>query len=270
MLDANDPKAKQTHIPEGESFAEYLARRAGGQPQSADSTVATTGRAAVTYGRNGYDPKKRDSLESSYSARPATSNEAPSPAFVASPAPVSAGAGRKAIDYGKPGYSPQSRPTPPAPEVSSSSSAVEAPTEARPSASRVTYKTGAGYTPKSRGALERAFSAPAVPHPDADAAVAPRTGGVDYTQPYGGYDPKNRPSETQGKLARVFAAAAAFVSTLSAVEAAPALSATLGSKIDYKVYSPHPPTPNPTLQPPIPIHQFLIPKTSNPNPKLEL
>ena len=34
----------------------------------------------------------------------------------------------------------------------------------------------------------------------------------------------------------MFAAAAAFVSTLSSVEAAPSLSATLGSKIDYKVH----------------------------------
>ena len=29
-LDTSDPKSKQTHIPEGESFAEYLARRNGG------------------------------------------------------------------------------------------------------------------------------------------------------------------------------------------------------------------------------------------------
>jgi len=27
-IDPNDPKSKQTHIPEGESFAEYMARRA--------------------------------------------------------------------------------------------------------------------------------------------------------------------------------------------------------------------------------------------------
>ena len=29
-IDPNDPKSKQTHIPQGESFAEYLARRNGG------------------------------------------------------------------------------------------------------------------------------------------------------------------------------------------------------------------------------------------------
>jgi len=28
QLDPNDPKAKQTHIPQGESFEEYMKRRA--------------------------------------------------------------------------------------------------------------------------------------------------------------------------------------------------------------------------------------------------
>eukprot|EP00286_Rhodomonas_abbreviata_P028662 CAMPEP_0181304638 /NCGR_PEP_ID=MMETSP1101-20121128/9266_1 /TAXON_ID=46948 /ORGANISM="Rhodomonas abbreviata, Strain Caron Lab Isolate" /LENGTH=136 /DNA_ID=CAMNT_0023410427 /DNA_START=57 /DNA_END=467 /DNA_ORIENTATION=- len=31
VLDPNDPKSKQTHIPQSESFEEYMARRARGQ-----------------------------------------------------------------------------------------------------------------------------------------------------------------------------------------------------------------------------------------------
>jgi len=152
---------EETHIPDGESFADYLVRRGG--EQAAASAVAPTGRAAVTYGRNGYDPKNRAALESSYSALPAT----PSAAFVATP-PVPAGAGRARIDYGKPGYSPQSRPAAPASATSSSSEATEvysasseAPVEAaRPASGRkLTYGTPA-YNPKARGALERAYSAP--------------------------------------------------------------------------------------------------------------
>ncbi|KAJ1492538.1 hypothetical protein T484DRAFT_2923481 [Baffinella frigidus] len=39
-IDASDPKSKQTHIPEGESFAEYLARRNGGAAPSAPAAPA--------------------------------------------------------------------------------------------------------------------------------------------------------------------------------------------------------------------------------------
>ena len=178
VLDASDPKAKQTHIPEGESFAEYLVRR-GTSSQSVSSTAAPTGRTAVTYSTTsgGYDPKNRAALESSYSALPAT----PSAAFVAVPVPV--GAARARIDYGRPGYSPQSRASTPA-----FSSSVEPPS----SRLKLAYGTPA-YNPRERGALERAYSAPDAPHVISDAAVSVTARTVDYSKPYGGYDPKTRP-----------------------------------------------------------------------------
>ena len=247
VLDASDPKAKQTHIPEGESFAEYLVRRSGSQAVS--STAAPTGRTAVTYSTTsgGYDPKKRAALESSYSALPATSNAA----FVAAPVPV--GAARTRIDYGRPGYSPKSRPS--APAAAAFSSSVEPPS----SRLKLAYGTPA-YNPRERGALERAFSAPDAPHviSDAAAAVTVTARTVDYSKPYGGYDPKARPSpDSQGNLARVFAAAAEFVKTVSPVEAAPQLSAKIGTKMEYKVNptpetrapKPHTPSPNPQPKP---------------------
>ena len=40
QLDPNDPKAKQTHIPQSESFAEYMARRNGGAAYSAPAAAA--------------------------------------------------------------------------------------------------------------------------------------------------------------------------------------------------------------------------------------
>merc|ERR1719199_1962631 len=40
VLDPNDPKAKQTHIPESESFAEYMARRNGGAAAPAAAAPA--------------------------------------------------------------------------------------------------------------------------------------------------------------------------------------------------------------------------------------
>jgi hypothetical protein len=233
---------EQTHIPEGESFAEYLARR--GIEQAVSSTVApTTGRPAVTYGRDGYDPKNRASLESSYTAAPATSGG--EVAFVAAPVPVGAGRSYKVGE----GYSPQSR--------RSSSSSVEAPAEARPR-STVSYGTPA-YDPKNRGALERAYSAPAAPHLVSDATVTVTSRTVDTRKPYGGYDPKNRPSsENQGKLATIFAAAAKFVNTISSIEPAPQLSATLGSKIDYKMGSGY----NPASRGAAPVVHASAPVTS--------
>ena len=257
VLDASDPKAKQTHIPEGESFAEYLVRRASSQ--SVSSAAAPTGRTAVTYSTTsgGYDPKKRAALESSYSATPATS----SAAFVAAPVPV--GAARARIDYGRPGYSPQSRPS--APATAEFTSSVEPPSS-RP---KLAYGTPA-YNPRERGALERAFSAPDAPNAprvvsDAAAAVTVTARTVDYSKPYGGYDPKARPSpDSQGKLAQVFAAAAEFVKTVSPVEAAPQLSAKIGTKMEYKV-SPTPETPNP--QPPNPKPHTPHPTPQTPNSK---
>jgi len=65
-LDTSDPKSKQTHIPEGESFAEYLARRNGGSaapaaaaPKAAPAP-AYSAPAPVSYQMGqGYNPAGR-------------------------------------------------------------------------------------------------------------------------------------------------------------------------------------------------------------------
>ena len=64
ILDPNDPKAKQTHIPQSESFAEYMARRNGGAaapaaaaPAPAAPQYSAPAAPAPSYNSNaGYNP----------------------------------------------------------------------------------------------------------------------------------------------------------------------------------------------------------------------
>ena len=100
-LDPNDPKSKQTYIPQSESFEEYMARRSGSQ--GATTTAAAPVQAAsssqagrkIDYGRPGYDPKTR-TLERNVVSRAveAVSN------FVNTPVAIPPPTARK-IDYGR-------------------------------------------------------------------------------------------------------------------------------------------------------------------------
>ena len=125
-LDPNDPKAKQTHIPASESFAEYMARRNGQKHEAPSAPVGATqavpapsqsgpspAAGKIDYGRPAYEPNTGSGPEHAYSSSAAVPAQSAAAPMGAAPA----GNGARMVEYGRPGYDPRRRAEVPRAEV---------------------------------------------------------------------------------------------------------------------------------------------------------